>query len=61
MVVHSKIDEFMTLVMNCLSIEVEKFTLSRWFQAKIEESKSGKETIKINGITQDGSPYSIFK
>lgn len=61
MVVHSKIEDFMQMVMDELNIEIPKCTLKRWFNAKIEESKTGKETLKVSGITEDGSPYDIFK
>lgn len=61
MVVHSKIEDFMQLLMKELNIAIPKLTLKRWFNAKIEESKTGKETLKVNGITEDGSPYEIFK
>ena len=61
MVVHSKIEEFMELLMKELNMEIPKCTLKRWFNAKIEESKTGKETLKVSGITEDGSPYDIFK
>lgn len=61
MVVHAKIDDFIKLVMNELHIQIPQFYLSRWFSASLEESKTGKETLKIKGITEDGAPYDIFK
>ena len=61
LVVHSKIEDFMMMLMEELNMEIPKLTLKRWFNAKIEESKTGKETLKVNGITEDGSPYDIFK
>ena len=59
--VHAKIEDFMQLVMDELKIEIPKCKLNRWFNAKIEESKTGKETLKVSGITDDGSPYDLFK
>lgn len=59
--VHAKIEDFMELLMQELNIEIPKCTLKRWFNAKIEESKTGKETLKVSGITEDGSPYDFFK
>ena len=71
MVVHSKIEEFMELLMQELNMEIPKYTLKRWrwFKAQIEETKSGKEILKVSGITEDGTvrmltyplPYDIFK
>ena len=61
MVVHSKIEEFMELLMQELNMEIPKCTLKRWFKAQIEETKYGKETLKVSGITEDGTPYDIFK
>ena len=61
LVVHSKIDDFIELVMDELNIKIPEFGLKRWFKAQIEESKTGKETLKISGITDDGTPYELFK
>ena len=61
MVVHSEIEPFMQLVMDELCIEIKKCTLKRWFNVQIEESQNGLETLKVNGISEDGSPYDMFK
>ena len=61
MIVHSKIEDFIELLMKELNMEIPKCTLKRWFKAEIEESKTGKETLKVNGVTDDDSSYEIFK
>ena len=61
MVVHAKIEDFMQMLMKELNMEIPKFTRRIFLNAKIEESKTGKEILKVAGITEDGSPYEIFK
>ena len=49
------------MVMKELKIEIPKFYRKIWLNAKIEESKTGKETFKVAGITEEGKPYDLFK
>jgi hypothetical protein len=47
--------------MQKMKLNVPIFKLERWVEIKIDESKSGKETLKINGITDFGGVYDVFK
>ena len=38
--------------MEKLSLKVPDFKLNRWAEIAIEESKSGKETLTVQGITE---------
>lgn len=61
MTVHCKIDDFFKILMQKLQIDIPEFKLERWVELKIEESKSGKETLKVHGVTEFGGVYDLFK
>lgn len=42
-------------------MDIPKFKLERWIEAEIEVTKSGKERLHINGITDHGQKYDLFK
>jgi len=59
--IHCKIDDFFTILMNKLNLQIPTFKLHRWVEIQIEESKSGKETLQVQGLTETGGAYDIFK
>jgi len=61
MVIHGKIDEVIEMLMKELNMEIPQWKQSRWVKCSIEESKTGKETLKINGIDGNGATYDLFK
>ena len=52
--IHCKIDDFFVILMQKLQLNIPEFKLNRWIQAEIEETKSGKEILHVNGITDHG-------
>ena len=59
--IHCKIDDFFVILMQKLQLNIPEFKLNRWIEAEIEETKSGKEILHINGITDHGEQYDLFK
>lgn len=59
--IHCKIDDFFVILMQKLQLDVPTFKLERWVEAEIEVTKSGKEKLHINGITESGGQYDLFK
>merc|ERR1711981_900177 len=42
-------------------MQIPELRLRRWAKARIEESKSGKETFKFEGMDASGGPFTLFK
>jgi len=61
MVIHGKIDDVIELLMKELNMQIPQWKQSRWVKCSIEESKTGKETLKISGIDGNGAAYDLFK
>lgn len=61
LLIHAKIDDVFEMLMKELNILIPQFKLKRWVKASIEESKTGKETLKVEGIDHSGCPYELFK
>jgi NAD+-dependent protein deacetylase SIR2 len=59
--IHCKIDDFFTILMKKLDLEIPEFKLQRWIEAELEVTKSGKERLNIKGITDHGQQYDLFK
>lgn len=59
--IHCKIDQFFEILMSKLGLEIPQFKLERWVEAEIEESKTGKEKLRIKGITEMGTQFDLFK
>lgn len=61
MIIHAKIDDVMTMLMAELGMEIPQWKQSRWVKCALEVSKTGKETLKVNGIDGNGAAYDLFK
>ena len=59
--IHCKIDDFFVILMEKMQLDIPEFKLERWIEAEIEVTKSGKERLHINGITDHGQQYDLFK
>jgi len=57
LVIHAKIDTVMEKVMQKLKLTPPPFTLKRYMEVALLDKKS----VKVRGIDEDGSPYTIFK
>ena len=57
LVIHGKIDTVMEKVIEKLKLVPPPFTLKRNMEVTFLENK----TVKVRGIDEDGSPYTIFK
>ena len=61
LVIHCMLDDLFVRLMQKLSIPVPTFKLERWVEIELEESKSGKETLYVSGITESRNPYDLFR
>lgn len=61
MCIYGKVDEVIEMLMKELNMEIPQWKQSRWVKCAIEESKTGKETLKVSGIDGNGSAYDLFK
>lgn len=59
--IHCKLDDFFEILMQKMNMEIPAFKKTVWCEVEIEESKSGKETLRVQGVTETGGPYDIFK
>jgi len=55
-VIHGLMDNVMELLMEKLHIKIPEFRLQRW--AKV--SLTNKNTVKVQGIDQEGEPFTLF-
>lgn len=61
LIIHGKIDEVMEMLMAELNMQIPQWKQSRWVKCTLETSKTGKETLKVNGIDGNGAAYDLFK
>ena len=61
LVIHAKIDDVMIPLMKKLNLDIPEFNLNRWAKVKLEESKSGNETLVVEGMDANGGPFDLFK
>lgn len=61
LVIHALIDDVIEKLMAQLSIPIPEFRLDRWVKVQLEESKTGKETVVVNGIDKLGGTFDLFK
>ena len=52
LIIHCKIDDLFTRLMQKLTIPIPNFTLNRLIEIDLETSKSGKEVLYVSGITE---------
>ena len=61
LIIHAKIDEMMELLMKKLNIEIPRFTLNKWADIELEETKSGREIVHVSGLDTTGRPFDLFR
>lgn len=61
LVINAKLDDFAALLMKKMELRIPAFKLERWVELELEETKSGKEILHLNGITEAGNPFDLFR
>ena len=61
LVIHCKLDDLFVRLMKKLEIPIPVFKLDRWIEIELEETKSGKEILYVNGITENGNTFDLFR
>lgn len=59
--IHCKLDDFFNILMEKLNLTIPTFKKTAWCEVEIETTKSGKETLRVQGVSDNGGPYDIFK
>lgn len=61
LIINALIDDVWVLLMKKLGLKIPEFKLNRLAKVELDESKSGKESIRVSGIDYTGMSYEIFK
>jgi len=60
-VIHGYIDNVLEILVSKLNLSIPQFKLERWVKVAIQESKTGKETLRVTGMDALGGPFDLFK
>jgi len=60
-VIHGLVDDVIERLMKKLDIAIPAWKVERWVKVRIEESKTGKETLHVSGMDRSGGPFDLFR